>query len=553
MSGSIPDANDPSAETTSDQDEAITPHPGEITPHPGDLVTGTNGGGVPVAASRLDLWRVRSALRDHAEPLALVAITAVAAAVRFSTLDVQSFDHDESVTALLVLHPGLVSTLSAVAHLERNPPLYYVLAWAWSKVFGSGQDDLRLLSAVLGTLTVPAAYLAANELASRRAGVIAAGLIALNPFLVWYSQEARSYALLVLFLTLGLFLFARARRAPTRSNLALWSAASALALCSHYFAVFVVAPECVLLIAMTRPRGRALVAGAATAAVGLALAPLAIVQQSGRPPDPFASAGILGRSWEILVHFAASVEPPILGSGAVGLLQVAVGIGEVAFVLAAVSILWRLGSRAERRSALVVSGVGAAAFGVPVVLAVGGLDFVNARNMIGSLVPLLVAAGVALGCSRAGRAGRVVAVAACALLAGVLIAVNLSPQMQRPDWRAGAQAIGAAPNRGVVVVPPLAQTPISYYLGAEPVRFGSRPVLVRHLEILSKGLHQAPRFHGFKLIAERRGVEGRFWLRRYDARRPRSFSPSLVPSSRLILGYAHQWRFVPPARVRHRG
>ena len=148
-------------------------------------------------------------------------------------------------------------------------------------------------------------------------------------------------------------MFARARRSPTRGNLSLWALASALALCSHYFAVFVVAPEGVLLIAMTRPRGRALAAVSATAAVGLALAPLAIVQQSGRPPDPFTSAGVLGRSWEILVHFAASVEPPILGSGAVGLLQVAVAIGEVALVLAAVTILWRFGSRAERRSALV--------------------------------------------------------------------------------------------------------------------------------------------------------------------------------------------------------
>ena len=55
---------------------------------------------------------------------ALVAITAAGAIVRFATLGVQSYDHDEVVTAAGVLHPSLFSTLSQVAHGERSPPLY---------------------------------------------------------------------------------------------------------------------------------------------------------------------------------------------------------------------------------------------------------------------------------------------------------------------------------------------------------------------------------------------------------------------------------------------
>ena len=147
---------------------------------------------------------------------ALVAITAVGAIVRFATLGVQSYDHDEAVTAAGVLHPSLFSTLSQVAHGERSPPLYYVLAWLWSRPFGTGEVGLRSLSALFGTLTIPLTYLAAAVLTRRSsAATIAAALVALNPYLVWYSQEARSYALMVLFATAALYYFARSLDDPS--------------------------------------------------------------------------------------------------------------------------------------------------------------------------------------------------------------------------------------------------------------------------------------------------------------------------------------------------
>ncbi|MGH2925657.1 MAG: glycosyltransferase family 39 protein [Solirubrobacterales bacterium] len=544
MSGSAADA-DPTRGATSDRGEVAVSPPGDLVPDA--------GGSIQVAAPGVERGRLRSVLRDRAEPLALVGITALAAVLRFSTLNVQSFDHDEAVTAILVLHPSLVATLGAVAHLERNPPLYYMLAWGWSKGFGTGQDDLRLLSAIFGTLTVPAAFLAARELASRRAGLIAAALVALNPFLIWYSQEARSYALMVMFATVGLFMFARARRVPSTTNLALWALASMLALLSHYFAVFVIVPEAVLLIALTRARVRTMAAVAATAAVGLALFPLAIVQQSGRAASPFATEGILERGWQIPVHFAASAEPPIPGSGAVGLLQVVAGIGEAAIALAAIAILWRAGARDERRSALVVVGIAVAAFAVPIVLAAGGFDFVNARNMIATLVPLLVALGIAFGCARAGRLGIGAAAATCSLFAVVLIAVNLAPRMQRPDWRGAAQAIGPAPASGMVVTPALGQVPISSYLGAKRFKFGAQPMRVRNLDLLSKGLSTAPPPGGFRLVGESRVAQGRLWLRRFRSLRPVSVGPPVVPSSHLIAARAHRWHFVAPARLKNRG
>jgi len=165
----------------------------------------------------------------------LLGITAVAAIVRFATLDLQSFDHDEAVTAARVIHPSLFDTLSAVVDGERSPPLYYVLVWAWSKIFGTGEVGLRSLSALCGTLTVPLAYAAAAALGpSRRVALLAAAFVALNPYLIWYSQEARSYALMVLFAALALVYFARSLdRLPPRPPGALAPSPRRVASASH--------------------------------------------------------------------------------------------------------------------------------------------------------------------------------------------------------------------------------------------------------------------------------------------------------------------------------
>src|SRR3954471_7598806 len=135
--------------------------------------------------------------------------------VRFTRIGHQSFWLDESYTVDLVQR-SLGDMLDGVSRTESTPPLFYVLAWLWAKLFGHGEAGLRSLSAVVGTLTVPVAWRAAREwFSGARAGLIAAALVAVNPFFVWYSQEARSYALLVLMAALSLLFLGRAVRSPT--------------------------------------------------------------------------------------------------------------------------------------------------------------------------------------------------------------------------------------------------------------------------------------------------------------------------------------------------
>ena len=103
----------------------------------------------------------------------LVALTVLAAVLRFSTLDLQSLWYDEAFTPVHVLHASLVATLHAVVHTENTPPLWYVLEWAVSRVLGTGAVALRLLSALAGVATVPVVWAIGRELSGRRAALAA--------------------------------------------------------------------------------------------------------------------------------------------------------------------------------------------------------------------------------------------------------------------------------------------------------------------------------------------------------------------------------------------
>ncbi|MEA2146483.1 MAG: mannosyltransferase, partial [Solirubrobacteraceae bacterium] len=209
----------------------------------------------------------------------LGAIVAFGVLLRFSTLSTQSLWADEGFTAQIA-GGSLGSAVAQVPHTESTPPLYYVLAWIWAHVFGSSAFALRSLSALFGSLTVAAVFWAGRPLVGRRVALGAAALTAVSPIMVWYSQEARAYALMVLLCVLALGFFLRALAQERRAWLLGWGACSAAALATHYFAVFPLAAEAAWLLVSLRARRRVLAALAAPALVGAALLPLLLYQNA---------------------------------------------------------------------------------------------------------------------------------------------------------------------------------------------------------------------------------------------------------------------------------
>jgi mannosyltransferase len=410
------------------------------------------------------LWYEHAAL----SPAAIVIfLTIVGAALRFGTLNVQSIWLDESATIILV-HRGFSGMLSHLSSSESTPPLYYILVWAWTKVFGAGPIGFRSFSALAGTLTIPVMYAAGREI-SVRVGLWAAALALVNPAMYYYSQEARAYVLLILFCAASFVLWQRALKSPDGRRLALWSGMSILALLTHYFAAFLFIPEAVLLARRVGWR-RVWAPTGAVALAGIALLPLAISQRADGKTNWIEEASLGSRVGEtakqLLVGLYGPVE--ILTAALAGLLAAA-----------AVLLLLRGGDQRERCGARDAAIVGVTGLALPLLLALAHvIDVFDGRNVIAAWVPVAVLVATGVGVARAPRAGALLGAGLCAVSLAVVVSVNALPAYQRDDWRGVATALPSRAVPSVIVTPPGGYSPLSIYVPhlklADPGRVASR-------------------------------------------------------------------------------
>lgn len=133
--------------------------------------------------------------------------------LRLARLDFQPLWWDEGYSAWFATH-SLAQMVRLTAE-DIHPPLYYALLHAWTLLAGAGPVSLRLMSVAIGVAAIPLMYVAAARiLGSKRIGLLAAFLLAINSLQVYYSQEVRMYELVAL-LSLGVLwaaweVFARA-------------------------------------------------------------------------------------------------------------------------------------------------------------------------------------------------------------------------------------------------------------------------------------------------------------------------------------------------------
>lgn len=463
----------------------------------------------------------------------IAGLTALAAAIRFSTLGLQSYRHDEAVTAGRVLVASLPEAMHRVWAGESTPPLYYLLAWLWSRPFGVHEVGLRSLSALFGTATVPVAYLVGRELVGRRAGLALAALVAVEPMLVWYSQDARAYALLVLFSTAALLFFLRARRSGAARDLGWWAALSALALATHWFAFFPLAIEAVWLLLRARPLRRVLAATGGVALAAAALAPIALHQAEGGNNDWITTFGMAGRLRETAISFFV---------GEAGLLKHAL-IPIALFAGAVALLLWRGGLR-ERRGAAVALTIGGGSILLALALAAAGQDFVLERNLLPALIPLAFVGAAGAAAPRAGRLGVAVWAALVAYLLAFCVYSDFRPALQREDWGTVASAIGPPRGPRAILVWEQGDEPLAFYIGVGERRVKWKewrhgPVPVAEVDVVSgrpppAGARSAlpPSFHRVQRL-----TLGRMTLIRYRAARPRRLGWGRIAAN--FTGYAN--------------
>jgi 4-amino-4-deoxy-L-arabinose transferase-like glycosyltransferase len=511
------------------------------------------------AAGALERERSYGGIRRH-WPLAAVLL--LAAALRLSTLDVQSFWYDEAFTPVRVLHASLSSTLHGVVHTENSPPLWYLLAWLDVRLFGDGEIALRLPSALAGIALVAVAWGIGRELGARRCALATAALVAANPLFVWYSQEARVYELFALTSSLALLCCLRARRTPTRARMAAFALTGVLALLTHYFSVFLLAGMVAWLLSDRATRRAALPAAAAIALAGAALLPL-VIAQGGHGTQWIERWALSSRLEAIPQYYLTGASGAPLGHGIELLIALPL---LAALALAAKPALFATAGRAAQppdeqraggaarvdersRSHSAAAGVAlvcAAGILVPLVLAIAGADYLAPRNLIAAMVPLT--AVIAFLCTAPGLGSAPQALTAAAAIAFLVVSVDvdLSPRLQRGNWRAVARALGRRGPERVLSTVELGAAPLEYYL--PPLRNLPRGTAVAVDEIDEIGYSPLrpstgrPPARGFSRVS-RRDIDG---LIVYGFRAPSARLVGEATLRRHVITLAHPEVLVAP-------
>lgn len=214
---------------------------------------------------------------------------------------------------------------------DRLPPLYYLMLKGWATLIDYSESSVRGLSVIFGVLLIPTTSSIAVLLFNRHVALMTAAFVALNPFLIWYSQEARMYASVAFFSAFAIWAFLQLCN-PTNQRLSinnssfavrnlpfviLFILAATAALYNHLYAGFLL-PALGLWLVVSYPHRRWLwlVFASSSLIISLAFAPIALAiwrfSAESTPGSPIVGLG--ERAWWLLQSFTfwkASLSPTL--------------------------------------------------------------------------------------------------------------------------------------------------------------------------------------------------------------------------------------------------
>jgi hypothetical protein len=280
----------------------------------------------------------------------------------------------------------------------------------------------------------------------------------------------------------------------------------------------------------------------AVAVVGLALLPLASAQ-GGHGAQWIERWALSSRLEAIPRYYLTGESGAPLGHGIELLVALAIlaGIGWG---------LWRVLEPREERGALIALGIAACGVLLPIVLVAFGADYLAPRNLVAAMIPATAAIAVLVTAKRTGRTGAVLAALIALAFLAISIDVDLSPRLQRGDWRGVARVLRNTENDRVITTVELGAAPLEYYL--PPLHNLARGATLTVSEIdetgyaplrASAGSPPAPGFH----LLSRHNVKGLI-VYRFISRTPRAISEATL--RRHVITDAHPEVLVSPgARI----
>lgn len=412
-------------------------------------------GGVPAADA--DAVAVNAAPDDAHEPrrreraigpipdwAAIAGLVAVAVAVRVASG--RGIWLDEA-TSIGQAQMPLGQMLDVLRTTDVHPPLHAVMLWCIARLSGTSELAMRAPSLLAGTALIPVLYLLGRELYDRRAGLLAAAMGTIAPFLVWYSQEARMYALFMLFASLAMYSQVALLRGGRRRHWALYGVSTAALLWTQYFGVLFVAVQQIGFLAAAygmRRSGRSAWPFVRAWLGTLLLIALVVAPVLPFALDQFQANQAAGKGFNAPANAGVGVSD--LGQSKPGIyaLLTNVGWGVVGYhsnsTMAAITALWPLGvlggllvlGRGRRRMSLLV--LACALTPAVALFAIGfAKPFLFEIRYFAGAVPLLLVL-IARGATGWVR-GTVATIALSALLLGTLAFADVDQQVNRSNPR----------------------------------------------------------------------------------------------------------------------
>ena len=188
--------------------------------------------------SDVSIESLKSVLIKSAYAQILFALTFIGAILRLYNIGFNSLWLDEASTVTFATQ-SFGGIWGAMASGEFNPPLFYWLEHTML-FLGNNEFILRLVPAIAGILVIPLFYIIGKEFIDKNAGIIAAAAATFSPFLIFYSQEARAYSLMLFFVAAALIFYFRAMKSDNYKEWICFSIFAVLAFWTHFYAIVII-------------------------------------------------------------------------------------------------------------------------------------------------------------------------------------------------------------------------------------------------------------------------------------------------------------------------
>ena len=194
-------------------------------------------------------------LRSRAAMGMLIAICIMALALRIGDLFVPGhFAQPDEGFSITAAQKPTVQELTRFVARDAHPPLYFVVLRYWLKIIPGGLFSAKILSVLFNVANIVLSYFLARIWTSRKTAILAAFILAVSPWNIYWAHLARNHQMLPAFFTLSSLLLFRWLKSPRERFPWGYALATIVMVHINYLSFFIVGAQ--VLIAITDCRRR---------------------------------------------------------------------------------------------------------------------------------------------------------------------------------------------------------------------------------------------------------------------------------------------------------